>query len=507
MVAKYILGIDQGTTGTKAMIIDDQGNVLAQGYREHRQIFPQPGWVEHDPEEIWLMTMEAVQEALDKTGLAALDLAAIGLDNQGETVMAWDKVSGKPYYNAIVWQCRRTAEAAEALKQRPDWEEKVRSKTGLIIDCYFSATKIRWLLDNAEGIGEGLAQGKVLVGTLDSWLIWKMTGGRAHVTDYSTASRTMLFNIHSLEWDAEILAELGIPRELLARVLPTGGTFGYTDKEVFFGASIPITGSAVDQQAALFGQACFEAGMVKNTYGTGCFMLMNTGTKPAVSKNGLLSTVAWGIGQQKVYYALDGGVYVAGSAIQWLRDGIKIIASAADTEQMALSVRDSGGVYFVPAFSGLAAPYWDMWARGTVVGITGSTTREHLVRATLEAIAFQVKEVLMAMEADVGQRLKVLRVDGGPVQNRFLMQFQADILGIPVEVPEISETTALGAAYLAGLGAKVWQNEDELRGRWKLKRRYEPAMEERVREGLFSNWQAAVRRSQEWIKEVTQLEA
>ncbi len=456
---KYYLGIDQGTTGTTSLIFDENWQICAKGYTEHQQHYPQPGWVEHNPMEIWEKTKESVAQALKGAGLKAKDLRAIGLDNQGETCMAWDKISGEPVYNAIVWQDRRTARAADRLKE--DYGEMITRKTGVQVDAYFSALKLKWILDNIDSARNKSEKGELLVGTLDTWLIWKLTGGTCYMTDPSTASRTMLFNLHTRQWDEEILELIGIPKAILPEINDSVGIFGYTDPDEFFNAKIPIAGSVVDQASALFGQACFEKGAVKTTYGTGCFMLMNTGNKPVQSPNGLITTAVWSI-DHNITYALDGGVYITGAAVQWLRDGLKIIKTAAETETLASSVPDTGDLYFVPAFVGLAAPYWDQYARGMMIGITGGTTRAHIVRATLEAIAYQVAENLAVMRKDSGLSIDVMRVDGGAVVNNFLMQFQADILGIPVEVPVIHETTALGAAFLAAMGVGDFHNLDDI---------------------------------------------
>ncbi len=494
---KYYLGIDQGTTGTTSIIFDEKWQISARGYTEHQQHYPQPGWVEHDPIEIWEKTKESIRQALDAAELKATDLRAIGLDNQGETCMAWDKVSGKPVYNAIVWQDRRTAHAADKLSETHG--DMITQKTGVQVDAYFSALKIKWILDNVEQAKNLSEKGELLVGTLDTWLLWKLTGGALYVTDPSTASRTMLFNLHTHQWDEEILELIGIPKTILPEIRDSIGTFGYTSADSFFGAKIPIAGSVVDQASALFGQACFEKGSVKTTYGTGCFMLMNTGTKPVHSQNGLITTAVWSLNNE-ITYALDGGVYITGAAVQWLRDGLRIIKTAAETEDLALSVPDTGDVYFVPAFVGLAAPYWDQYARGMLIGITGGTTRAHIVRATLEAIAYQVAENLAVMRKDSGLAIDAMRVDGGAVVNKFLMQFQADILGIPVQVPIIHETTALGAAFLAALGVGDFNNLDEIAEIWKLDKTYEPSFSADKRDALLEKWKKAVERSRAWAE-------
>ncbi len=492
---KYFLGIDQGTTGTTSIIFDEKWNICGKGYFEHKQYYPQPGWVEHNPEEIWDKTKESVAEALKHAKINANELAAIGLDNQGETCMIWDKKTGKPVYNAIVWQDRRTSKQADELKD--EYGDLIMQKTGLTIDAYFSALKIKWILENVPGTKEKAEKGDLLVGTLDTWLLWKMTGEKVYITDSSTASRTMLFNIHTNQWDDEILNFIGIPASILPEIKTSSEIYGYTDQS-FLDARVPIAGSVVDQAAALFGQACFDKGTVKTTYGTGCFMLMNTGDKPVYSNNGLLTTAVWSL-NGKITYALDGGVYIGGAAVQWLRDGIGIINNASETEALAKSVPDTSGVYFVPAFSGLAAPYWDQYARGTMVGITGGTTRAHIVRATLEAIAYQVAENLEVMEKDSGIKIETMRVDGGAVANSFLMQFQADILGIPVDVPVITETTALGAAYLAALGVGELDSVDSIKNVWKLNKRYMPQTNENQRKTMMEQWKKAVARSRNWI--------
>ncbi|NMB08955.1 MAG: glycerol kinase GlpK [Tissierellia bacterium] len=495
---KFYIGLDQGTTGTTTLILDDNWDIYSQGYVEHTQYYPKPGWVEHDALEIWEKTKESVGGALEKGTLRINEIAAIGIDNQGETVVLWDKNTGKPIYNAIVWQDRRTAREADELNK--DWGDVIKEKTGVVVDAYFSALKIKWILDNVEGAREKAEKGEILAGTIDTWLIWNMTGGKLHMTDYSTASRTMLLNINEGKWDKDILEKLNIPESILPKIESSSKVYGYTDPSCFLGGEIPIAGNIVDQQAALFGQACFEPGTVKTTYGTGCFMLMNTGDKIVDSKNGLLTTVAWGL-EDKMTFALDGGVYITGAAIQWLRDGINIIETAQETENIAKSVPDSGGLYFVPAFVGLAAPYWDQYARGMMIGITAGTTRAHIVRATLESIAYQVKENLDVMKKDSGIDIEVMRVDGGPVVNEFLMQFQADLLGIPVDVPVITETTALGAAYMAGLAVGAFKDLDEIASKWKLRKRYLPQIDEGEREKLMAGWRNAVERCRNWAVE------
>lgn len=496
MTKKYYMGIDQGTTGTTVLIFNEEWNICGRGYSEHKQYYPKPGWVEHDPIEIWNKTKESVVAALYQARIKAKDLRAIGIDNQGETCMVWDKNTGKPLYNAIVWQDRRTARIADELKDK--YGDLITKKTGLTIDAYFSALKIKWILDNVKNAWNKVDKGVLLVGTLDTWLLWKMTGNNIYITDSSTASRTMLFNLQTNQWDDEILNIIGIPKSILPEIKSSAEIYGYTSTD-FMDAKIPIAGSVVDQAAALIGQACFDKGSVKTTYGTGCFMLMNTGSQTIYSKNGLITTAVWSI-DKKVTYALDGGVYIAGAAIQWLRDCLKIINSADETEALAKSVSDSGGVYFVPAFTGLAAPYWDQYARGMMIGLTGGTTRAHIVRATLEAITFQVAENLEVMRNDSGFSIDTMRADGGAVVNEFLMQFQADILGIPVDVPVINETTALGAAYLGALGIGDFNSVENINSIWKLNKRYIPLMGDDERKTLIVKWKKAVQRSMKWIE-------
>ena len=497
MSKAYYLGVDQGTTGTTALILDDQWNVCSKGYKEHTQHYPKPGWVEHDPKEIWQRTQESIGLALDEAGLRASDIRVMGLDNQGETCMVWDRKTGEPVYNAIVWQDRRTAQVADRL--RADHEELIREKTGVPVDAYFSGLKIQWILDNVENARRRAEKGELMAGTLDTYLLWKLSGGALNITDPSTAARTMMFNIHTGQWDEEILDLLNVPRSILAEIVDSSGTLGSTMAAVLLGAAIPIGSSLVDQPAALFGQACFTPGAVKTTYGTGCFMLMNTGSRPVRSPNGLVTTVVWRL-KGEVTFALDGGVYITGAAVQWLRDGLKIIQNAAETETLSRTVPDSGGVYFVPAFVGLAAPHWDQYARGMIIGITGGTTRAHIARATLEAIAFQVRENLDVMRKDSGTAIEAMRVDGGAVVNEFLMQFQADMLGIPVDVPVINETTALGAAYLAALGIGDFGSLAEISTNWKLRKRYEPAISEDARGARLANWKKAVERCRRWAE-------
>jgi glycerol kinase len=494
-MTKYIMSLDQGTTSSRCIIFDKGGKIISQAQKEYTQIYPKPGWVEHNPEEIWSSQFEVAKEAIFKANIKASDIAGIGITNQRETTIVWDKNTGKPVYNAIVWQCRRTSHFCDKLKEEGK-DILFKDKTGLILDAYFSGTKIKWILDNVEGARKEAEKGNLLFGTVDTYLIWKLTGGRVHVTDYTNASRTLLFNIFDLKWDNELLDILDIPKSMLPEVLPSSKVYGYTDDSLF-GFSIPISGIAGDQQAALFGQTCFENGMAKNTYGTGCFMLLNTGEKPTKSNNGLLTTIAWGI-NNKVYYALEGSVFVAGAAVQWLRDELKIIKTAKETEEMALSVKDTNGVYLVPAFVGLGAPYWDQYARGTIVGITRGTSREHIVRATLESLAYQTYDVLRAMEEDSGIKLKSLKVDGGACANNFLMQFQSDILNTEVERPEIIETTALGAAYLSGLAVGFWKDMDEIKKFRKVQRCFKPVMGEEERINFKAGWMEAVKRSMNW---------
>jgi glycerol kinase len=488
-MAQYIMALDQGTTSSRCIIFDKQGTMVSVAQQEFTQIFPQPGWVEHDPIEIWAAQSGVIAEARAKSGVHAGDIAAIGITNQRETTVVWDRITGKPVYNAIVWQCRRTAEYCDTLKTK-GFDKKIKDKTGLMVDAYFSGAKIRWILENVEGARAKAEKGELLFGTIDTWLVWKLTGGKVHVTDYTNASRTMLFNIHTLQWDEELLRELGIPKSMLPEVRPSSGEFGKTTNEII-GAEIPITGIAGDQQAALFGQCCFEPGMIKNTYGTGCFILMNTGEKAVESKNGLLTTIAWGL-NGKVQYALEGSVFVAGSAIQWLRDGMKLIDSAPMSEAYCNSVKDTAGVYVVPAFVGLGAPYWNQYARGTIVGLTRGTNKEHFIRATVESIAYQSADVMKAMEADAGAGIKAVRVDGGASANNFLMQFQADILDTDVIRPRVTETTALGAAYLAGLAVGYYKDQDDILQNVMVDTIFKPAMPQDKRAALLEGWEKAV---------------
>lgn len=489
---QYIMSLDQGTTSSRCILFDKKGAAVSTAQKEYRQIYPQPGWVEHDPMEIWQSQLEVAQKALEQKGLTAADIAAIGITNQRETTILWDKRTGKPIYNAIVWQCRRTAEDCEELAKK-GYTDLFREKTGLLLDAYFSATKIRWVLNHVEGARKLAEEGNLLFGTVDTWLIWNLTGGQVHATDYSNASRTMLFNIHTLQWDTEILDILDIPPSILPKVIPSSGVFGHT-LPFHFGAPIPIAGAAGDQQSALFGQACFTPGSAKNTYGTGCFLLMHTGDTPVMSKNGLLTTIAWGL-DGKVTYALEGSVFVAGAAIQWLRDELKLIGSAPETEELAMSVPDTCGVYLVPAFVGLGAPYWDPYARGILTGLTRGANRNHIARAALESMAYQTYDVLHAMEEDAGIPLAELRVDGGAAANNFLLQFQADITGVPVLRPKTLETTALGAAYLAGLAVGYWKDLSEIRRNWGVSHAYSPKASKEEAAEKLEGWQKAVRQT------------
>lgn len=488
---KYIMALDQGTSSSRCIIYDRAGRQISSAQKEFTQIFPKEGWVEHDPEEIWSSQVSVCYEALIKAAATWHNIEAIGITNQRETTIVWDRNTGEPVYNAIVWQCRRTADYCRSLEEE-GLADKIKEKTGLLIDPYFSATKIRWILENVEGAREKAERGELLFGTVETWLIWKMTKGRVHATDYSNASRTMMFNIHELKWDEELLGIYGIPASMLPEVRPSSGFFGETESDLFAG-SIPVAGAAGDQQAALFGQMCFDEGMAKSTYGTGCFLLMNTGEKPVTSKNGLLTTVAWGL-DGKVSYALEGSVFVCGAVIQWLRDELGIISSAAESEGLAKAVSDSGGVYLVPAFAGLGAPYWDPGARGILTGLTRGSSRNHIVRAALESMAYQCYDLLKAMESDLGRSLTGLRVDGGACANGFLMQFQADILNTAVYRPEIIETTSLGAAYLAGLATGYWKNTEDLKANVRPAEVFEPSMDEELREKLITGWHEAVGR-------------
>lgn len=497
-MAKYVMALDAGTTSNRCILFDKEGRICSMAQKEFTQYFPKPGWVEHDADEIWSSQLGVAVEAMSKIGAEASDIAVIGITNQRETVIVWDKITGEPICRAIVWQCRRTAKFCDKLIA-DGWEEKIRQKTGLKIDAYFSATKIKWILDHVEGAREKAEKGRLLFGTVETWLIWKLTKGKIHVTDYSNASRTMLFNINTLQWDEEILALLDIPASMLPKVKPSSYIYGETDPS-YFGGRILIGGAAGDQQSALFGQTCFQPGEAKNTYGTGGFLLMNTGESPVFSDNGLLTTIAWGL-DGRINYALEGSIFAAGAAIQWLRDEMRLIDSAEDSEYMAGKVEDTNGCYVVPAFTGLGAPHWDPYARGTIVGITRGVNKYHIIRATLESLAYQVNDVLKAMEADSGITLSALKVDGGASANNFLMQVQADLSGAPVNRPKCVETTAMGAAYLAGLAAGFWSSQEEIREKWASDRVFTPQISAEQREEKLKGWKRAVRYSYGWAKE------
>jgi glycerol kinase len=497
IMARYVGAVDQGTTSSRFMVFDQHGAEVARHQIEHRQILPQPGWVEHDPLEIASRVDEVIAGALWRGGLNGADLAAIGITNQRETALLWERASGRPLGNAIVWQCRRTAALCDRLRAEGA-EPEIRGKTGLVVDAYFSGTKIRWMLDHEPALVPRAERGELCFGTVDSWLLWQLTGGRVHATDPSNASRTLCYDIHRRAWDAGLCRLLGVPMALLPEVKPSAGVFGETAAGAGLPAGVPVAGIAGDQQAALFGQACVRPGMAKNTYGTGCFALLNTGARAVTSAEGLLTTVAWTV-EGSTTYALEGAVFVAGAAVQWLRDGLGVIRHAAETQALAQSVPDTGGVYLVPAFVGLGAPYWDAYARGTVVGITRGTTRAHLARAALEAIAYQSRDVLDTMRRESGVELRTLRVDGGAAANDFLCQFQADVLGVEVLRPRVTETTGLGAAYLAGVGAGLWKSAD-LEGRWQLERRFTPALAPAAREAGYAKWRRAVERARGWIE-------
>ena len=497
-MAKYIMALDAGTTSNRCILFNRSGEMCSIAQKEFTQYFPKPGWVEHYADEIWSTILEVARQALANVGANASDIASIGITNQRETTVVWDRHSGEPVYNAIVWQCRRTSEYCDSLKAR-GLEEKIRQKTGLVIDAYFSATKVKWILDNVPGARERAERGELLFGTVETWLIWKLTKGAAHVTDYSNASRTMLFNINTLEWDDEILKELDIPKCMLPEPKPSSCIYGEADPS-YLGGPIPISGAAGDQQSALFGQTCFNAGEAKNTYGTGCFLLMNTGEKPVFSKNGLVTTIAWGL-DGKVNYALEGSIFVAGAAIQWLRDELRIIDSAPDSEYMAKKVKDTNGCYVVPAFTGLGAPHWDQYARGTIVGITRGVNKYHIIRATLESLAYQVNDVLVAMKADSGIDLAALKVDGGASANDFLMQTQANIINAPVNRPQCVETTAMGAAYLAGLAVGYWESKEDVIKNWAIDKTFEPKIDEEQRSKMIKGWNKAVKYAYGWAKE------
>ncbi|QNR20697.1 glycerol kinase GlpK [Exiguobacterium sp. Helios] len=490
MENKYILALDQGTTSSRAIIFDHDGQIVNSAQREFKQYFPQPGWVEHDANEIWGSILAVMADALGTADIKPSQIASIGITNQRETTVVWNKETGKPVYHALVWQSRQTSGICDELNAQ-GLNQTFRDKTGLLIDAYFSGTKVKWILDNVEGAREQAENGELLFGTIDTWLVWKLSGGKTHITDYTNASRTLMYNIYEQKWDDELLEILTVPKSMLPEVRQSSEVYDNTVPYHFFGFEIPIAGIAGDQQAALFGQTCFEPGEGKNTYGTGCFMLMNTGEKAVSSDHGLLTTIAWGV-DGKVEYALEGSIFVAGSAIQWLRDGLRMLKNAKDSEGYALKVDSTEGVYVVPAFVGLGAPYWDSDVRGAIFGLTRGTEKEHFVRATLESLAYQTRDVLTAMEKDSGIELKTLRVDGGAVSNDFLMQFQSDILGVPVDRPEINETTALGAAYLAGLAVGYWKDKAEIKKQWKLNRQFKPEMKEDDREQRYAGWQKAV---------------
>jgi glycerol kinase len=495
---KYTLALDQGTTSSRAILFDYEGRIVQLAQKELTQMYPSAGWVEHDPMEIWRTQLEVAREAIDKAGIPPQQISGIGMTNQRETTIVWNRTTGLPIHPAIVWQDRRTASLCEELKAE-GWEAYIREQTGLVVDAYFSGTKLKWILEHVKGARESAERGELLFGTVDSWLIWKLTGGRVHATDYTNASRTMLYSIKELRWDEKLLQRFDIPVSMLPEVKPSVGLYGLTDPVWFGGVELPITGVAGDQHAALFGQSCFESGMTKNTYGTGCFMLMNTGERMVPSKSGLLTTIAWGI-DGKVFYALEGSIFIAGAAVQWLRDGLRLIDSAEDSEYYASKVEDTEGVYVVPAFAGLGAPYWDMYARGAMFGLTRGTSKAHIIRATLNALAYQTSDVLGAMENDSGLSLPSLRVDGGATANRLLMQFQADILGVDVVRPAITETTALGAAYMAGIGAGLWSME-RVREMNQAEDRFQPAMEPGARARYLRGWKKAVRRTMSWEKD------
>lgn len=490
MEKKFVLALDQGTTSSRAILFNKEGKIVDVAQREFTQYFPKPSWVEHNANEIWSSILGVIAEVLANQDVSPKEIASIGITNQRETTVVWERATGKPIYNALVWQSRQTDEICQELRSQ-GLNDKFRDKTGLLIDAYFSGTKVKWLLDNVEGAREKADNGELMFGTIDTWLIWKLSGGRAHVTDYSNASRTLMYNIHELKWDDELLDILGVPKSMLPEVRPSSEEYAKTIDYHFFGEEVPIAGAAGDQQSALFGQACFEVGMAKNTYGTGCFMLMNTGEEAVKSDHGLLTTIAWGI-DGKVEYALEGSIFVAGSAVQWLRDGLRMIKTASDTEEYAARIESNDGVYLVPAFVGLGTPYWDSDVRGAMFGITRGTEKEQFIRATLESLAYQTADVLGAMNADSGIDLKKLRVDGGAVANNFLMQFQSDILNVPVERPVVQETTALGAAYLAGLAVGFWQDKSEIAEQWAIDKTFEPNMDEETREDLYAGWKTAV---------------
>jgi glycerol kinase len=496
MEKQYVMAIDQGTTGTRVILFDRNGSVRATSHREIRQIFPHPGWVEHDPEEYWETTITGAKESMAECGATATDIAAIGITNQRETTILWDRDTGKPLYTAIVWQCRRSADICEQLKDK-GYENLVRERTGLVIDAYFSATKIKWIIDNVDGVKERIKANKVCMGTIDSWLMWKLSDGAYHVTDFGNASRTMLLNVHTLEWDPDLLAMLDIPVSILPELRPTSGEIAMTAPSVFFGHEIPITGVAGDQHAATFGQTCFHKGMAKNTYGTALALMMNIGEEFVLSDYGLTTDLLWRIGG-RTEYGLEGVVFIGGAAVQWLRDGLGVIRDAAECTKLAEEVPDTGGVYMVPAFTGLCAPYWDMYARGLIIGLTRGTSRGQICRSALESMAYQTRDVVDAMEKDAGSRPSSLRVDGGATRSNLLMQFQADVLGFPVERPNVAEMAARGAAYLAGLGTGFWKDKKELEAQWSIERVFEPKVSQDERDSWYAGWQEAVKRSLRW---------
>ncbi len=497
-MSRYVMALDQGTTSSRAIVFDKQGQIVSVAQQEFTQYYPQPGWVEHDPEEIWKTQLTVAQQALEKAGATAADIAAIGITNQRETTVIWDRKTGEPVFNAIVWQCRRTASFCDELKAE-GFDSEISSRTGLVTDAYFSGTKVRWLLENDADVRARAERGELAFGTMDSFLIWRLTGGALHITDVSNASRTLLYNIHENKWDDTILSRFNIPASLLPEVRPSSQLYGETLPE-FFGGAIKLAGMAGDQQAATFGQTCFNPGQAKNTYGTGCFMLMNTGTTAQKSDSGLLTTIGWQIEGQETVYCLEGSVFVAGAAVQWLRDGLGIINSSSDVEALAQQVEDNGDVYLVPAFAGLGTPYWDQSARGTIVGMTRGSSAAHIARATLESIAYQSRDVVDAMVADSGIELSALRVDGGATANNLMMQFQADILGVPVQRPKMVETTALGSAYLAGLASGYWSSPDDIVSQWQLDREFEPQMSADQRQALYAKWQKAVEKAKAWAE-------
>lgn len=500
MNTKYVIALDQGTTSSRAIVFDSDQKIVGVAQKEFRQIYPKEGWVEHDPMEIWSSQSGVLAEVIARTGISQHDIIGLGITNQRETTIVWDKHTGKPVYNAIVWQCRRTAKICDELKKIEGLDEYVKENTGLLIDAYFSGTKIKWILDNVEGAREKAERGDLLFGTVDTWLIWKLTNGKVHATDYTNASRTMIYNIKNLEWDEKLLKVLGIPKSMLPEVKDCSGTFGYANLGGKGGHRVPIAGVAGDQQAALFGQACFNKGDSKNTYGTGCFLLMNVGDKMVRSQNGLVTTIAIGL-NGKVEYALEGSIFIGGASVQWLRDELKLVSEARDTEYFARKVKDNGGVYVVPAFVGLGAPYWDMYARGAILGLTRGANKNHIIRATLESIAYQTRDVLEAMQEDSGIKLNNLKVDGGAAANNFLMEFQSDILGVNVRRPVTLETTALGAAYLAGLAVGVWESKEEITSQWKLDHEFTASMTEEERNKKYAGWKKAVKRSMAWDEE------